>query len=202
MHPHRIGAAGGGDGPRAVWLDQDSELIFVGDSNSVEPKGGSERDGYELTAFWRPVDWLGIDAVYTGSTARYTDNPDGPHVEGSVEHAGQLGFAAVKDDWEASMRMRYLGAYALTPDNAHRAEPETTVSLRGAYHFDDLTLYAEIINVLDEGGKDIVYYYPAYVDGLDPPGITSADIDCDTVNCRMSRVTEPRTLRVGIKYRF
>ena len=37
------------------WLDQDSELIFVGDSNSVEPKGGSERDGYELTMFWQPL---------------------------------------------------------------------------------------------------------------------------------------------------
>jgi hypothetical protein len=25
------------------WLDLDSELVFVGDSNSVQPKGGSER---------------------------------------------------------------------------------------------------------------------------------------------------------------
>src|SRR5690606_40289998 len=36
------------------WLNLDSELIFVGDSNSVEPKGGSRRDGYELTLFYRP----------------------------------------------------------------------------------------------------------------------------------------------------
>lgn len=36
------------------WLDLASELIFVGDSNSVEPKGASEREGYELTAFWQP----------------------------------------------------------------------------------------------------------------------------------------------------
>ena len=187
----------------AYWsLDQDSELIFVGDSNSVEPKGGSKRSGYELTAFWRPTDWLGIDAVLTGSEARYTDNPDGSYVEGSVEGAAQLGLSAVKDRWEASMRVRYLGPYALTPDNAQRAEAETTVNVRGAYHFSDLTVYAEIINIADDGGKDIVYYYPAYVAGLDPPGLTSDDIDCATVNCRMSRVTEPRTLRFGLKYRF
>jgi len=184
------------------WLDQDSELIFVGDSNSVEPKGASEREGYELTAFWRPFDWLGIDAVYTGSTGRYVNNPEGRYIEGSVEHAAQFGISAVRDRWEASMRMRYLGAYAMTPDNAQRAEPLTTVGLRGAYNFATMTLYAEVINVFDTDGKDIAYYYPAYIAGLDPPGLTADDIDCDVVNCRMSRVTEPRTFRIGVKYGF
>jgi hypothetical protein len=168
----------------------------------VEPKGGSERDGYEFTLFWRPIDWLGIDAVYTESNARYTNNPEGAYVEGSVERAAQLGFSAVKDQWEASMRLRHLGPYALTPDNTERAGSETTVSLRGAYNWQNMTFYAEVINMLDADSKDIVYFYQAYVAGLDPPGLTSADIDCGSVSCRMSRVTEPRTLRVGLKYRF
>src|SRR5690606_24394854 len=107
------------------WLGQDSELIFVGDSNSVEPKGASEREGYEVTVFWRPADWLGIDAVYTGSNASYVDNPDGAHIEQAVEHAGQLGVSAVRERWEASLRLRYLGPYALTADNAHRGSGET-----------------------------------------------------------------------------
>ena len=184
------------------WLDLDSELIFVGDSNSVEPKGSSERRGYEVTAFWRPVEWLGIDAVYTGSRARYVDNPDGPYVEGSVEHAGQLGVSATKGDWEASLRIRYLGEYALTPDNAHRAKAETSVNLRGAYTVGRATVYADLLNALDEDGKDIVYWYEAYVPGLDPPGASSADIDCSVTNCRVSRAEEPRTLRVGIKFQF
>ena len=161
------------------WLDLDSELIFVGDSNSVEPRGGSQREGYELTAFWQPVDWLGIDAVYTGSRARYVDNPDGPRIEGSLEHAGQLGVSAVKDKWEASLRVRYLGEYALVPDNSQRAEAQTSIGVRGAYTTGRATWYAEMLNVLDEDGKDIVYWYEAYVDGLDPPGLTSEDIDCD-----------------------
>lgn len=184
------------------WLDQDSELIFVGDSNSVEPKGGSEREGYELTMFWRPIDWLGIDAVYTGSKARYVDNPDGRHVEGAVEHAGQIGISAVQARWEASLRLRYLGPYALTADNAHRAGSETTVNLRGAYTVNRMTFYAELLNVFDDDGKDIVYWYEAIVPGLDPPGFTSEDVDCDVMNCRMSRQNEPRTLRFGIRYAF
>jgi outer membrane receptor protein involved in Fe transport len=184
------------------WLNLDSELIFVGDSNSVEPRGGSRREGYELTAFWRPVEWLGIDAVYTGSRARYVDNPDGLHIEGSLEHAGQIGISAVKDRWEASLRVRHLGEYALTPDNAQRAGSQTSVGLRGAYTVGKATLYAELLNVFDEDGKDIVYWYEAYVDGLDPPGQTSTDIDCDVVNCRISRAEEPRTVRVGVKFAF
>jgi outer membrane receptor protein involved in Fe transport len=184
------------------WLDLDSELIFVGDSNAVEPKGASEREGYEITFFWQPVDWLGIDGVYTGNKARYVDNPDGPYVEQAVEHSGQIGLAAVNNNWEASLRVRYLGPYAMTPDNSRRAGSETTVNLRGAYTIRNLTFYAELFNLLDADGKDIVYYYEAYVDGFDPPGLTSADIDCAVTNCRMSRAQEPGTLRVGVKFEF
>ncbi|HET9446886.1 MAG TPA: TonB-dependent receptor, partial [Steroidobacteraceae bacterium] len=37
------------------WLDLDSELKFVGDSNSVEPGAATRRRGYEVVAFWRPL---------------------------------------------------------------------------------------------------------------------------------------------------
>ena len=53
-----------------LWmLDVDSELKFVGDSNSVEPGAASRRRGYELVGFWRPLPGLAIDATWTG-TAR------------------------------------------------------------------------------------------------------------------------------------
>jgi outer membrane receptor protein involved in Fe transport len=184
------------------WLDSDSELLFVGDTNSVEPQGGSKRRGYELTAFWRPVDWLGIDAVYTGSRARFVDNDEGRYIDGAVENAGSLGLAAVRGRWEGSLRLRYLGPYPLLPDNSERASSETTLNLRGAYTVRRTTLYAELLNALDSKGKDIAYYYEAHVDGLDPPGLSADDIDCDVVNCRMSRAVEPRTLRVGVRFAF
>jgi outer membrane receptor protein involved in Fe transport len=183
-------------------LDLDSELIFVGDSNAVEPKGGSEREGYEVTFFWETIEWLGIDAVYTGNQARYVDNPDGDYVEGAVEHAGQIGVSMIRDQWEASMRLRYLGEYAMTPDNAQRASSSTTVSFRGAYTVGRATWYAELLNAFDQDGTDIAYWYEAYVAGFDPPGLSSEDIDCSVTNCRMSRVEEPRTVRAGVKFKF
>ncbi len=184
------------------WLNQDSELIFVGDSNSVEPKGGSRRQGYELTLFWQPFDGVGIDAVYVNSLARYTNNDEGDYVENAIEESAQIGISASHDNWEFSARARYLGPYALTADNSQRSESLTTLNLRSAYHWRDITLYAEVINVLDSDGKDITYYYPAYIASLDPAGLSADDIDCASVDCTMSRSTEPRTLRVGASYRF
>lgn len=180
------------------WLNLSSELIFVGDSNAVEPKGASERHGYELVAFWRPIDWLAIDAVYTASHARYKDvqeDPDfadtglsGRHIEGGVEAAGELGVAAVKGPWELSARLRYLGAYPLVPSGTRNAEAETMLNVRLAHEWKHITLYGEVLNVLDHDGKDIVYYYESDYSS------TGYDV--------YSRAEEPRTVRVGLKYQF
>jgi len=191
------------------WAELGSELIFVGDSNAVEPRDGSKREGYELVAFWRPVSWLGLDAVYTHSRARYTgiqDDPDydagdpaldqlqGYYVEGGVESAGEFGAAAVKGKWEASVRVRYLGPYALVPSNTKRADAETMVNMRLAYKPGRFTIYGELLNVFDAKGKDIEYYYDSFIPGVLPEGEQAAT--------RMSRAEEPRTLRMGVKYSF
>ena len=95
---------------------------------------------------------------------------------------------------------RYGGAlHAMRAIEIARAEQAV---LRGPAFRIGATIYAELLNVLDEDGKDIVYWYEAYVDGLDPPGLSSEDIDCSVTNCRMSRVEEPRTMRLGVKFEF
>jgi outer membrane receptor protein involved in Fe transport len=176
------------------WLSLDSELHFVGDSNSVEPGPATDRRGYEVVAFWRPLSWVALDAVWTGSRARYVDSPDGSYVAGAVENAGEFGVSLVRDVWEASVRVRYLGKYPLIEDNSQRADAETGVNLRAAWKPGRVTVYAEVLNILDADGKDIVYFYGANVAGLDPPG--------EQVEGRVSRAEEPRTLRVGVKYAF
>lgn len=190
------------------WLNVSSELIFVGDSNSVEPRDGSKREGLELVAFWRPVEWLGIDAVYTASHARYDSNQEDPdydsveapglvgrYIEGAIESAGELGVAAAKGRWELSGRLRYLGPYAMVPSNTKRAQAETVLNLRGSYKFNNhLTVYAELLNALDHHGKEISYYYDSFIPGVSEPGTQQATT--------LSRANEPRTVRFGIKYEF
>ena len=155
------------------------------------------------------MDWLGIDAVYTHSHARYKelqDDPDfidgdatfgqlqGFNVEGSVESAGELGISAVRGPWEASTRLRYLGPYPLVPSGTKRADAEAVLNLRLAYRYGHATVYGEVLNVLDDDGKDIRYYYPTFVPGITPPG--------EQLTTLLSRSAEPRTVRVGLKYAF
>jgi outer membrane receptor protein involved in Fe transport len=176
------------------WLGLDSELKFVGDSNSVEPGAATDRHGYEIVGFWQPREWLSIDAVWTGSTSRYRDSPGAEFVSGAIEHAGDLGLTANLDHWEAGLRVRHLGAYPLLEDNSMRAAAETTLNLRLAWKGAHLMLYGELLNIIDSAGKDISYYYASNVSGFDPPGLE--------VDGRVSRAVEPRTLRGGIKYVF
>jgi outer membrane receptor protein involved in Fe transport len=191
------------------WLDLSSELIFVGDANAVEPKAGAKRRGYELVAFWRPVPWLGLDAVYTHSRARYKETQEDPDfdagdpqlalltgrfVEGGVESAGEFGASAVKGRWEVSTRLRYLGPYPLVPSGTQRADSEAMVNFRLAYKPGNFTIYGELLNIFDARGKDISYYYPSFIPGVTPVGTQQATV--------LSRTEEPRTVRLGLKYSF
>ena len=181
-----------------LWqLDVDSELKFVGDSNSVEPGPESRRRGYELVSFWRPLPGLAIDATWTGSRARYRGalaTPGETHITGAVETAGELGASWLHGAWELSARLRHLGEFPLIEDNSERAEGEQCLNLRAAWNHGGWALYGELLNVFDKRGKDIVYWYESNVPGVDPP---------DTmVDGRVSRVEEPRTVRVGLRYRF
>ncbi len=169
------------------WLDLGSELRFVGDSNSVEPTGASRRHGIELVGFWRPFPWLALDGNFTISTARY-DNGD--RIPNAFENAGSLGASIIAGRWEASLRLRHLGPYPLVEDNSQRDHGSDVVNARAAYKLGKAQIYAELLNVLDSRDKDIAYYYESYL-----PAIDSAPQDG-----RLSRVVEPRTLRVGARF--
>jgi len=174
------------------WLDVGSELHFVGDSNSVEPGPESKRHGYELVGFWRPLDWLAIDGVWTVSHARYGVPPPDDHITGAFENAGGLGVSIIKGPWEVGARVRHLGPYPLLEDNSQRTDAETVINLRAAWNYQSMTLYAELLNLLDGDGKDIVYWYETRLPGL----------DAAPVEGRVSRTEEPRTLRLGVKLAF
>ncbi|MFO7325145.1 MAG: TonB-dependent receptor [Pseudomonadota bacterium] len=179
-----------------LWhLDVDSELKFVGDSNSVEPGPASRRRGYELVGFWRPLPGLAIDATWTGSRARYRGElatPGETRIAGAVEAAGELGVSYLKGPWELSARLRHLGGFPLVEDNTERAHAEQCLNLRAAWKWRGWTLYGELLNVFNARGKDIVYWYETYLPA----------IDAEPMEGRVSRVEEPRTLRMGLSYRF
>jgi hypothetical protein len=171
------------------WLDVGSELRFVGDSNAVEPSGASHRRGYELVAFWRPVQWIALDATYAASHARYEG---GNYIPNAFENAASAGISLVTKKWEASLRLRHLGPYPLTEDNGLRDKGSTIVNARTAYSAGPFQIYAEVLNLFDSRNKDIAYYYDSYI----------PQFDAGPVEGRLSRVVEPRSFRVGLRRSF
>jgi outer membrane receptor protein involved in Fe transport len=178
------------------WSSIGSELIFVGDSGAVEPSGPGRRHGYELTGFWKWRDWLAVDAVWTGNHSRYTDLPPGQnYIPGALEATGELGVSAIFPEWNAAVRVRYLGPHALIEDNSERGRPTTLVNLRAAWtptHFHGIEVYADLLNVFDTHSDDIDYWYATRLPGEPADGIEGLN----------SRIVEPRQLRVGFKKTF
>jgi hypothetical protein len=178
------------------WSSIDSELIYVGDAGAVEPSDPSKRNGYELTAFWRPASWLALDGVWTGSEARYVGLPPGEDfVPGALESAGEFGATAIFPEWNASARLRYLGPHALIEDNSVRGEETLLVNVRAAWtpgNFGGFEIYGELLNAFDSDAHDIDYFYPTRLPGEPLEGVEG----------RNSRVVEPRQVRVGLKKTF
>jgi len=75
------------------------------------------------------------------------------------------------------------------------------LNLRLARKFVRITLYGEVLNVLNDTGKDIVYYYGTNVAGMDPTPDPN-NLDLTRIDGRVSRAEEPRTIRLGLKYEF
>lgn len=170
-------------------LSVGSELRFVGDSNAVEPTGASRRRGYELVAFWKPLPWLALDGSYTASHARYRN---GDYIPNAFENALAGGISVVSDAWEASIRVRGLGPSPLVEDNSVRDSGSTVVNMRAARKFENFEIYGDVLNVFNSRDKDITYFYESYIPAFDPAPVEG----------RLSRVVEPRTVRVGATYRF
>jgi outer membrane receptor protein involved in Fe transport len=176
------------------WSSIDSELIYVGDSGAVEPSDPGKRHGYELTGFWKPNEWLAVDAVWTASDSRYVGLPEGEDfVPGALESAGELGLSAIFPDWNAAARFRYLGPHPLIEDNSQRGEETLLFNLRAAWTgFEGWEIYGELLNALDSKAHDIDYFYATRLPSEPPEGIEG----------RNSRVVEPRQVRIGVKKTF
>lgn len=178
------------------WSSIDSELIHVGDAGAVEPSDPGKRHGYEFTAFWKPNNWLVMDGVWTGSTARYVGLPEGEdYVPGALESAGELGVSVIFPHFNAAARIRYLGPHALVEDNSVRGEDTLLVNLRAAWtphDFGGFEFYGEVLNLFDSKDNDIQYYYATRFPGEPAEGVEGL----------VTRIVEPRQFRLGIRKTF
>ncbi|HEX5141894.1 MAG TPA: TonB-dependent receptor [Dehalococcoidia bacterium] len=142
-------------------LDFDSELIYVGDAGISEPSDPTRRYGFELAAFWNPVDWLAFDASYAYSHSRFQDAPsDLDRVPNTIEGVAAAGVTWLPGDgWEGSLRVRYLGPGPLIEDNSIRSPSTTLVNAGISKDFGNFEIGLDVLNLLDAEAYDMVYFY-------------------------------------------
>jgi hypothetical protein len=178
----------------ALWqLDIDSELLFVGDAGNTEDTGvGSERQGFELTAYYQLNDMFGLDFEYSNTDARFATIVDGsdeiPAALDQVISAG-INFQP-NDQFFAHLRHRQFGDYPL--DGGARAAGSSMTNLRLGYEVNDsLQLSLDVLNLFDSDDHDVEYFYESQLAGETMP-----------VEDNHYHVFEPRAVRFYLRYGF
>jgi hypothetical protein len=59
------------------WLESSQELVFTGDQGTTEVNGKSHRYGVEWTNYYKPTDWLTLNADFALTSAHYVTTPVG-----------------------------------------------------------------------------------------------------------------------------
>ena len=179
----------------ALWsLELDSELLFVGDAGNTEASRKSEREGLELTAYYRLTDEWTVDVEYSYADAKFTDDaPEGNDIPGSIEHVLQTGISAdLASGWFGSLRLRYFGPRPLVEGGSVESDGSTVVNLRAGYRTPRWTLKMDVLNLLDSGDHDIDYFYTSRLPGEGSDGVEDVHY----------HVLEPRAFRVYATYLF
>ncbi len=173
----------------AYWLRLDSELVFVGDAGGTEANNGSRRRGIEINSFYRPVDWLALNASYTKNDAHYEDTVRGQdEIPGAIESTFSLGINTVwQNGFSGSLRARYLGESPLTEDGSVMSRSSTLVNGAIAYQSGPLEVRFDVFNLTGSDDQDIAYLYESRLPGEAAAGVS--DIHFHPLEPRSMRLT-------------
>ena len=143
------------------WLQMDSELVFIGDAGTTEPTGKSERYGVEWTNYYKPLDWLTLDADFAFSAAHYTGVPSGENsVPNSVRRVVTAGAVAdLTNGFFSTVRVRYFGDVPLNEFNSYNAGDTTLLNMGIGYQDEAYKFELEGFNLLGSQRYDIAYNY-------------------------------------------
>ena len=175
----------------ALWrLNQDSELLFVGDAGTTEPSRPSQRTGVEWVLQYVPRPWLAFDLTAAFTRARFTDDdPAGDYIPGAPDAVVSAGLTVDNiDGWFGSLRWRYFGARALVEDNSVRSASTSLLNGRIGYAITPkVRAWLDVFNIFNSRDHDIDYYYVSRLPGEPPEGV--ADVHFHPVESRAFRFT-------------
>ena len=176
------------------YLDLGSELVFVGDAGSTEPNDASHRIGTELAAFWRPTDWLTLDAAAALTRARFRGVAAGQdRIPGAVKNVIAAGATAeFGHGLSGTVRVRHFGSAPLIEDAGARSDPTTLVNIGAYYRVGPARIGIDLFNVFDARDADISYFYTSRLQGEPAAGIDDYHL----------HPVEPRQVRASLRWSF
>jgi hypothetical protein len=178
----------------ALWsLFNDSELIYVGDAGNVEAGPATTRYGIEFAGYYRPNNWLGIDAEISLAEGRYNDiwSTGGPWVENQVPVVISSGITlGAGTGFFGALRGRYFCERPLTATKGVQGSESFMVNARAGYRTENWELALDCLNLLDRADNDIEYYYTSRLPTEPAGGV-------DDIHFHPA---EPRTLRASFTW--
>mgnify|MGYP001289455643 CR=1 FL=1 len=178
----------------SLWqLHVDSELLFVGDAGGTIPSQPSLRRGIEFTNYWRPVNWIIVDADLSLSRARFRGNSSiGNYIPGTMSRVASVGVSFDRNNWFGGIRLRHFGPRPLVKNNSQKGSSSTLVNLRAGYRFVKyLKVSLDIFNLIGSKPNDISYFYQSKLSGEEEP-----------VADKHIHPVEPRSFRFTIQASF
>ncbi|MDV6314831.1 TonB-dependent receptor [Idiomarina sp. HP20-50] len=175
-------------------LEQDSELLFVGDAGNTEASRPSKRQGIELAAYYNVSEQLSFDLEYAYTDAEFDDgNVLEREIPGAMEDILQFGVTQrFENNWFSTVRVRYLGERPLVEDNSVRSQTSTVVNFLLGKQWDAWSMNMQVLNVFDSNDHDIDYFYASRLPGEPVAGVEDVHY----------HVMEPRTVRFELSYEF
>ena len=174
----------------ALWkLEQDSELLFVGDAGTTEPSRPSQRYGLELLTQYLPTPGLAFDLSLAFTHARFrNEDPAGNYIPGAPDRVASAGMTYEgAGGWFGALRWRYFGSRPLIEDNSVRSNGTSLVNARAGYSFSrTLKMQLDVFNLFNRKDHDVDYYYESQLAGEAGP---VADIHFHPVENRAFRLT-------------
>jgi outer membrane receptor protein involved in Fe transport len=179
----------------ALWgLESDSEFVYIGDAGATEAGPASRRFGLEWANYWRPWDWLTVDAEFALSHARFRGVPaDADEIPGAVERmfSGGLTLGA-EEGWFATLRARYFSPRPLEESGRIVSKDSLQFNARLGYRKKNWEVAVDCLNLFDRKDNDIEYFYESRLPGEDVSGV--ADVHFHPA--------EPRQVRLTVTYHW
>jgi len=174
------------------FLDLDSELVFVGDAGTTEPRGKTHREGVEMGMKVRLLDWLTFtgDATYT-TQARFVDTggaiPLAPRVTARADFTARLPWGL-----SSSLEMRHIGDRWADEQRRQTARGYTLLNFTGRYRYKNFEAFLSIENLTNTDWREAQLFFTSRLPGEPAGGVDDIHFTPGT----------PRSFLGGIAFRF